>query len=74
MFKVCTIITIILLLSDPIYLSMLCDFFGNGNMNEISLLVPEVIAWIVYGVMLIMNIVICIKVVSSKYKLVFKNK
>ena len=34
-------ITIVFLLLDPLYLSILCGFFGGGDMNGISLLFPE---------------------------------
>ena len=34
-------ITIAFLLLDPLYLSILCGFFGGGDMNGISLLFPE---------------------------------
>ncbi len=30
-----------LLLLDPLYLSVLCGFFGGGDMNGIALLCPE---------------------------------
>ena len=33
-------ITIALLLLDPLYLSILCGFFGGGDMNGIALLCP----------------------------------
>lgn len=34
-------ITIVFLLLDPLYLSVLCGFFGGGDMNGIALLCPE---------------------------------
>ena len=37
-------ITIVLLLLDPLYLSILCGFFGDGDMNGIILFCPEWIA------------------------------
>ena len=37
-------ITIAMLLINPLYLSILCGFFGGGDMNGISLLVPDVVA------------------------------
>lgn len=33
--------SLIMLLLDPLYLSVLCSFFGGGDMNGISLLLPE---------------------------------
>ena len=38
-FKACMYyITIAMLLLDPLYLSILCGFFGGGDMNGIALL------------------------------------
>lgn len=48
-------ITIALLLLDPLYLSILCGFFGGGDMNGISLLCPEWIARGVFAGLLIVN-------------------
>ena len=65
-------ITIIMLLMDPLYLSLLCGMFGGGDMNGISLIVPEMVARIVYGVLLVVNIIVFFKLVLPKYKLGFK--
>lgn len=48
-------ITIAFLLLDPLYLSILCGFFGGGDMNGISLFCPEWIARSVFAVLLIIN-------------------
>ena len=70
--KACTYyITIAMLLIDPLYLSILCDFFGGGDMNGISLLIPEIVARIAYGVILIINAIVFWKVVLPKYKIAF---
>ena len=34
-------VTLAILLIDPVYLSILCGFFGGGDMNGIRLLLPE---------------------------------
>ena len=67
-------ITIAMLLIDPLYLSVLCGFFGGGDMNGIKLLVPEVAARILYGLILIVNVFVFIKVVLPKYKLAFADE
>ena len=67
-------ITIAMLLIDPLYLSVLCGFFGGGDMNGIKLLVPEVVARIIYGVILLVNALIFIKVVLPKYKVAFSGE
>lgn len=35
-------VSLAMLLLDPIYLSILCGFFGGGDMNGIKLLLPEI--------------------------------
>ena len=48
-------ITIALLLLDPLYLSLLCSLFGGGDMNGIALLMPEWVARVLFGVLLLIN-------------------
>ena len=67
-------ITIAMLLIDPLYLSVLCGFFGGGDMNGIGLFVPEVAARILYGLVLTVNVFVLIKVVLPKYKSAFSNE
>ena len=64
-------ITLAMLLIDPLYLSILCGFFGGGDMNGIKLLVPEVAARILYGLVLVVNAFVFVKIVLPKYKLAF---
>lgn len=65
-------ITIAFLLIDPIYLSVIYSLFGGGDMNGISLLISEVNARILFGIVAIINIFLFAKVVLPKYKLAFK--
>ena len=67
-------ITIAMLLIDPLYLSILCGFFGGGDMNGIKLLVPEAAARILYGLVLIVNVFVFVKIVLPKYKLAFTDE
>ena len=67
-------ITIAMLLIDPLYLSVLCGFFGGGDMNGIKLLVPEVAARILYVLVLILNVLVFVKIVLPKYKLAFSSE
>ncbi len=60
-------ITIAFLLLDPIYLSILCGFFGGGDMNGISLLFPEWAARVISGVLLLVNGFIFIKLIWPVY-------
>lgn len=66
-------ITIAFLLTDPIYLSILCGFFGGGDMNGISLLIPELIARLIFGMLGLIHLFVIIKVVVPSYSIAFKN-
>ena len=73
-FKACMYyITIALLLLDPIYLSVLCGFFGGGDMNGITFLMPELFARITYGILIIINGIVFFKVVLPRYKQAFQD-
>ena len=61
-------ITIALLLLDPLYLSILCGFFGGGDMNGIRLLCPEWIAKSGFAGLFIVNIWIFCKRVLPVYR------
>lgn len=63
--------TMALLLVDPLYLSVLCGFFGGGDMNGIALLMPEIAARIGYGVLLAVNGLLFVKVVYPRYRKAF---
>lgn len=65
-------ITIALLWIDPLYLSVLCGLFGGGDMNGISLLLPEFAVRIIYGMLLVINVLIFFKIVLPKYKAAFQ--
>ena len=71
-FKACMYyITMAMLLVDPLYLSVLCDLFGGGDMNGIALLVPEWAARAFSGVLLVINGILFWKVVLPKYRSAF---
>ena len=59
---------------DPLYLSILCGFFGGGDMNGISSLCPEWIARSLFAVLFIINGWIFRKRVLPVYKESFSNK
>ena len=61
-------ITIAFLLLDPLYLSILCGFFGGGDMNGISLLFPEWGARCLFGVLFVANGLVFWKWVLPTYK------
>ncbi len=71
-FKACMYyISIAMLLLDPLYLSVLCGFFGGGDMNGIALLIPEWMARAFFGVLLVINGILFWRVVLPRYKSAF---
>ena len=64
-------VTIAMLLIDPLYLSLLCGFFGGGDMNGISLLVPEIAIRIAFFCILAANAAVFVKIVLPKYQQMF---
>ena len=68
----CYYVSIALLLLDPVYLSVLCGFFGGGDMNGIALLIPEMTARIAFGVLLLINGIVFGKLVLPQYTESFK--
>jgi len=67
-------ITIAFLLLDPLYLSILCGFFGGGDMNGIRLIFPEWAVRIAFAGLLIINGWIFWKRVLPVYKESFSNE
>lgn len=67
-------ITIALLLLDPLYLSILCGFFGGGDMNGIALLCPEWAARSLFGVLLLANGLVFWKRVLPVYRQSFSGR
>ena len=65
---------LVLLLLDPVYLSILCGFFGGGDMNGICLFCPEWAARSVFAGLLIVNTWIFWKQVLPIYKESFSNE
>lgn len=71
-FKACAYyVTIAMLLLDPLYLSLLCGFFGGGDMNGIALLIPEPAARILYGILLLIHALLFVKIVLPGYRKAF---
>ncbi|MGN0665423.1 MAG: hypothetical protein ACI4KF_02730 [Huintestinicola sp.] len=65
--------SLILLLLDPIYLSVLCGFFGGGDMNGIALLFPEAAVRMVFAVIGLINGVIVWRYLLPEYTRSFKD-
>ena len=67
-------ITIAFLLLDQLYLSVLCGFFGGGDMNGIALLCPEWAARCLSGVLLLINGLVFWKRVLPAYRQSFSGQ
>ena len=67
-------ITIAFLLLDPLYLSVLCGFFGGGDMNGIALLLPEWAARAGFGALLVGNGLVFWKRVLPVYRQSFSGR
>ncbi len=65
-------ITIAFLVLDPLYLSILCGFFGGGDINGIRLLCPEWMARAGFGAILLANGIVFWKKVLPVYKKSFE--
>ena len=67
-------ITIAFLLLDPLYLSVLCGFFGGGDMNGIALLLPEWAARGLFGALLLVNALVFWRRVLPVYRQSFSER
>ena len=65
-------VSLAILMIDPLYLSVLCSFFGGGDMNGIKLLFPEIAARIVFAVIGIIHGVVIWKYLLPEYTKAFQ--
>lgn len=65
-------VSLAILLIDPLYLSVLCSFFGGGDLNGIKLLFPEITARIIFAVIGIVHGIIIGKHLLPEYKKAFQ--
>ena len=65
-------ITLAILMIDPLYLSVLCSFFGGGDMNGIKLLFPEIAVKIVFAAIGIIHGVVIWKYLLPEYSKAFQ--
>ena len=63
-----------ILIIDPLYLSILCGFFGGGDMNGIKLLLPETAVRIVFAIIGIIHGIVIWKYLLPKYTKAFKEE
>ena len=60
-------ISLALLFLDPVYLGLLCSFFGGGDMNGIALLFPEAAVRIFFVCLLVLHAVLFRKWILPMY-------
>ncbi len=60
--------SLVLLVVDPLYLSVLYPFVGGGDMNGIALIFPETAVRIVFGVIAAVNLFILFKYLVPLYR------
>ena len=65
-------ITLAILMIDPLYLSVLCGFFGGGDMNGIKLLFPEIAVRIIFAVIGIVHGIFIWKYLLPEYTKAFQ--
>ena len=61
-------LTLVFLLADPLYLSVLSFFVGGGDMNGIILILPEMVVRLNFGIIAVINILLVVKFVVPKYR------
>ncbi len=60
--------TVVFLITDPLYLCCLSIFFGGGDMNGIILILPETVVRVAAGILALSNSMIIIRVVIPNYR------
>ena len=60
-------VSLAILIIDPLYLSILCTFFGGGDMNGIKLLFPEIVMRIVFALIGVLHGVVIWKYLLPSY-------
>ena len=65
-------ISLSILIIDPLYLGILCSFFGGGDMNGIKLLLPETAVRIVFAIIGIIHGIVIWKYLLPEYTKAFQ--
>ena len=60
-------VSLAILIIDPLYMSVLCGFFGGGDMNGIKLLFPEIAVRIVFVVIVVIHGIVIWKYLLPSY-------
>lgn len=67
-------VSLAILMVDPLYISILCGFFGGGDMNGIKLLFPETAVRMVYALIGIVHGIVIWKYLLPAYTRAFQNQ
>ena len=65
-------VSLAILMIDPLYLSILCGFFGGGDMNGIKLLFPEIAVRITFAITGIIHGIVIWKYLLPEYTKAFR--
>jgi len=65
-------VSLAMLLIDPLYLSVLCSFFGGGDMNGIRLIFPEIPVRFLFGATGILHGIVIWKYLLPEYMNAFR--
>ena len=65
-------VSLAILIIDSLYLSILCGFFGGGDMNGIKLLLPETAVRIVFAIIGIIHGIVIWKYLLPEYTKAFQ--
>ena len=60
-------VSLAILIIDPLYMSVLCGFFGGGDMNGIKLLFPEIAVRIISAVIGVVHVIAIWKYLLPSY-------
>lgn len=66
-------VTIVLLMLDPLYLSLFYHFVGGGDMNGIRLLLPEFVFALLFGLLAVGHLLLIWKLLLPAYKRAFSH-
>lgn len=66
-------VSLAILIIDPLYLSILCGFFGGGDMNGIRLIFPELAVRVTFAAIGILHAVVIWKYLLPSYTKAFKD-
>ena len=67
-------VSLAVLIIDPLYMSVLCDLFGGGDMNGIVLILPEIPTRIVFAIFGVLHAIVILKYLRPEYTRAFQEE